>query len=145
MTQDWADPVERNLSQSDRLREQMRYDALQPLDSQGREGDLSGPQDSRKESLDTSIVTTEIVEASTEFLRLNVRLLQLVSAACPYSPQRSLKKTHVPMFAQARDRLDRVLTYLRDKHYYCFWCGTKYEDAEDMAGNCPGKDEDQHD
>ena len=123
----------------------MRRDALQPLDSQGTEDDLTGPQDSRKESLDTSIVTTEIVEASTEFLRLNVRLLQLVSAACPYSPQRSLKKTHVPMFAQARDRLDRVLTYLRDKHYYCFWCGTKYEDAEDMAGNCPGKDEDQHD
>ena len=47
--------------------------------------------------------------------------------------------------SQARDRLDRVLTYLREKHYYCFWCGTKYQNSDDMSSNCPGKEEDEHD
>ncbi|RPD61927.1 hypothetical protein L226DRAFT_560632 [Lentinus tigrinus ALCF2SS1-7] len=45
----------------------------------------------------------------------------------------------------AQDRLTLVLDYLRRKYAYCFWCGTQYEDAEDMDNNCPGPDEDAHD
>ncbi|KAI0721874.1 hypothetical protein C8T65DRAFT_565447 [Cerioporus squamosus] len=45
----------------------------------------------------------------------------------------------------AQDRLTLVLDYLRRKYAYCFWCGTQYEDAEDMENNCPGPDEDAHD
>ncbi|KAF5393758.1 hypothetical protein D9757_000188 [Collybiopsis confluens] len=46
---------------------------------------------------------------------------------------------------QARDRLALVLSYLRDRYCYCFWCGTQYEDPEDMLGHCPGPDEESHD
>ncbi|KAF9263577.1 hypothetical protein L218DRAFT_927305 [Marasmius fiardii PR-910] len=46
---------------------------------------------------------------------------------------------------QARDRLELVLTYLRDEYAYCFWCGTEYEDDEEMEEKCPGVDEDSHD
>ncbi|KAG8218378.1 hypothetical protein J3R82DRAFT_3998 [Butyriboletus roseoflavus] len=44
-----------------------------------------------------------------------------------------------------QDRLSLVLTYLRDKYAYCFWCGTKYEDDGDLEKHCPGPNEDDHD
>ncbi|KAG7097148.1 hypothetical protein E1B28_004526 [Marasmius oreades] len=46
---------------------------------------------------------------------------------------------------QARDRLELVLTYLRDEYAYCFWCGTEYEGQEEMEEKCPGVDEECHD
>jgi len=46
---------------------------------------------------------------------------------------------------QAQDRLHLVLSYLRDKYAYCFWCGVQYEDDETMEQQCPGPDEDSHD
>ncbi|KAJ8086425.1 hypothetical protein PM082_005248 [Marasmius tenuissimus] len=46
---------------------------------------------------------------------------------------------------QARDRLNLVLTYLRDEYAYCFWCGTQYEDQREMEDQCPGEDEESHD
>jgi len=45
----------------------------------------------------------------------------------------------------AKDRLSLVLEYLRRRYAYCFWCGTEYEDSEDMENNCPGTEEDDHD
>ncbi|KAH7887916.1 hypothetical protein F5I97DRAFT_1806012 [Phlebopus sp. FC_14] len=44
-----------------------------------------------------------------------------------------------------RDRLSLLLTYLRDKYAYCFWCGTQFQDEGDMAQSCPGPEEDDHD
>ncbi|KAI9494462.1 hypothetical protein BDB00DRAFT_818143 [Zychaea mexicana] len=41
-------------------------------------------------------------------------------------------------------RLTRLVDYLRDKHSYCFWCGAKYDNAQDLAENCPGPGEDDH-
>ena len=46
---------------------------------------------------------------------------------------------------QAKDRLELVLDYLRRRYAYCFWCGTQYNDEDDMATNCPGPDEESHD
>jgi len=43
------------------------------------------------------------------------------------------------------ERLSSVLEYLRDEHHYCFWCGTQYRSADEMAEECPGPDEDMHD
>lgn len=45
----------------------------------------------------------------------------------------------------AKDRLALVLEYLRRKYCYCFWCGTQYEDGDDMESSCPGTEEDDHD
>ncbi|CAM1506538.1 Fc.00g061790.m01.CDS01 [Cosmosporella sp. VM-42] len=41
------------------------------------------------------------------------------------------------------ERLTRLLTYLREKHQYCFWCKMAYPDSE-MEG-CPGLTEEDHD
>ena len=46
---------------------------------------------------------------------------------------------------QAADRLQLTLDYLRRRYAYCFWCGTEYENQEDMEQNCPGHEEDDHD
>lgn len=41
------------------------------------------------------------------------------------------------------ERLERVVGYLREKYWYCFWCKSQYDDA-DMEG-CPGMTEGDHD
>ncbi|KAK4053890.1 hypothetical protein OIO90_003727 [Microbotryomycetes sp. JL221] len=43
-----------------------------------------------------------------------------------------------------RTRLGHMLRYLRSKYHYCFWCGVAYNDAQDLADNCPGELEDDH-
>ena len=56
--------------------------------------------------------------------------------------------THAHLYAlqmQATDRLQLTLDYLRRRYAYCFWCGTEYENQEDMEQNCPGPEEDDHD
>lgn len=40
--------------------------------------------------------------------------------------------------------LSRLTVYLRDKHFYCFWCGAGFSDSSDLQMNCPGPAEDDH-
>ncbi|KAK9829286.1 hypothetical protein WJX72_004951 [[Myrmecia] bisecta] len=44
----------------------------------------------------------------------------------------------------AQDRLEDVVLYLRERHYYCVYCGCQYDDASDLARSCPGREEEQH-
>ncbi|KAF7301424.1 G-patch domain-containing protein [Mycena indigotica] len=60
-------------------------------------------------------------------------------------PSEVLEETSHFLRLQASDRLEMVLSYLRDNYYYCFWCGTRYENAEDLGNQCPGESEDAHD
>ncbi|KAG4303953.1 hypothetical protein PORY_002606 [Pneumocystis oryctolagi] len=39
-------------------------------------------------------------------------------------------------------RLEKILNYLRENYYYCFWCGCAYENSEDLLEKCPGERED---
>jgi hypothetical protein len=43
----------------------------------------------------------------------------------------------------AATRLSRLVTYLRETHWYCFWCKMAYPDAE--LDGCPGLTEEDHD
>ncbi|XP_051936766.1 G patch domain-containing protein 11 isoform X2 [Hippocampus zosterae] len=36
------------------------------------------------------------------------------------------------------DQLQILTSYLRGIHFYCTWCGTAYDDEEDLSSNCPG-------
>ncbi|KAI9802449.1 MAG: hypothetical protein M1825_002833 [Sarcosagium campestre] len=45
--------------------------------------------------------------------------------------------------SEASERLERVVGWLRDRFWYCFWCKLKYDD-EGLEG-CPGRREDDHD
>lgn len=45
---------------------------------------------------------------------------------------------------EPEEQLFFILEYLRSKYFYCIWCGTKYEDDNDMDSNCPGMEKDDH-
>jgi len=42
------------------------------------------------------------------------------------------------------EQLDKILHYMREKYFYCFWCGCAYKDALDLEENCPGLTEEDH-
>ncbi|KAI0346744.1 hypothetical protein BDW22DRAFT_1322252 [Trametopsis cervina] len=62
----------------------------------------------------------------------------------PYSEE-DLKEAAQFLRLGAKDRLQLVLDYLRRRYAYCFWCGTEYDDQDDLEEHCPGPDEDAHD
>ncbi|KAI0676863.1 hypothetical protein C8Q78DRAFT_961715 [Trametes maxima] len=99
-----------------RLRAKMQADALRPLRTALDDADADADGEAEKGDLRKAPYSEEELEEALQFLRLN--------------PQ---------------DRLTLVLDYLRRKYAYCFWCGTQYDDQEDMERNCPGADEDAHD
>eukprot|EP00074_Homo_sapiens_P023049 NP_001309178.1 G patch domain-containing protein 11 isoform 3 [Homo sapiens] len=43
------------------------------------------------------------------------------------------------------EKLQILTSYLREEHLYCIWCGTAYEDKEDLSSNCPGPTSADHD
>nr|XP_046257614.1 G patch domain-containing protein 11-like isoform X3 [Scatophagus argus] len=43
------------------------------------------------------------------------------------------------------DKLHILTSYLRGIHFYCIWCGTTYNDEEDLCSNCPGDTAADHD
>ncbi|XP_039493674.1 G patch domain-containing protein 11 [Drosophila santomea] len=42
------------------------------------------------------------------------------------------------------EQLELLTGYLRTAYCFCYWCGTNYEDAEDLGSNCPGLTRDDH-
>ncbi|RZF39930.1 hypothetical protein LSTR_LSTR002333 [Laodelphax striatellus] len=42
------------------------------------------------------------------------------------------------------EKLEMLSAYLRQTHYYCIWCGTRYEDEQDMDNECPGPTYEEH-
>ncbi|KAN0097733.1 protein of unknown function (DUF4187) domain containing protein [Tylopilus felleus] len=102
-------------NEATRLRDQMRADALQPVTSDDDENTLINNREMNKAPRREDF-PVDTVEEAIYFFRLG-----------------------------PRDRLSLVLAYLRDKHAYCFWCGTEYEDNDDLEKHCPGPNEDDHD
>ncbi|XP_017119977.1 G patch domain-containing protein 11 [Drosophila elegans] len=42
------------------------------------------------------------------------------------------------------EQLELLTGYMRTAYCFCYWCGTHYEDAEDLSTNCPGLTRDDH-
>ena len=42
-------------------------------------------------------------------------------------------------------QLNHLIFYMRSTHFYCTWCAIKFNDAADLADNCPGDSRDAHD
>ncbi|MCJ1306507.1 hypothetical protein MMC25_000150 [Agyrium rufum] len=43
---------------------------------------------------------------------------------------------------EPKERLDKLVGYLRSQYYYCFWCKFRYDD--EILDGCPGLTEDDH-
>ena len=46
---------------------------------------------------------------------------------------------------EAEGRVYELLLYLRNRHLYCFFCGSFYDSLEELARECPGLGEEDHD
>ncbi|KXN86347.1 G patch domain-containing protein 11 [Leucoagaricus sp. SymC.cos] len=109
----------------ERLRRQMQADALSaPIERDQEDGESGGgiamtatSDKDKKKLVDLN------QEYDFDFLEEAVQFLRL----------------------QPQDRLHLVLSYLRATYAYCFYCGTEYESQEEMATQCPGPEEDDHD
>ncbi|KAI5965226.1 uncharacterized protein KGF55_001446 [Candida pseudojiufengensis] len=42
---------------------------------------------------------------------------------------------------EIEEKTSQALDYLRNIHFYCFYCGHQYDSQKDLDANCPGKDE----
>lgn len=42
------------------------------------------------------------------------------------------------------EKLEILTKYLRDKYFYCIWCGVAYQDEDDLRDNCPGCTRNDH-
>ncbi|KAL5109260.1 Cystic fibrosi transmembrane conductance regulator [Taenia crassiceps] len=51
---------------------------------------------------------------------------------------------HGPIESQPDMILSRLCTYLRESHFYCFWCGEQYSSRSNLEANCPGSTEEDH-
>ncbi|KAF8313044.1 hypothetical protein DL93DRAFT_2059484 [Clavulina sp. PMI_390] len=110
-----------------KLRDQMRRDALQQANDDGEDSFVGRPFSSNRKGTDDGEPDYDADISSLEFTS------EQVAEAREF------------LNLSAKERLERVLEYLRDKYAYCFWCGTQYDSQEDMVGSCPGKEEDAHD
>lgn len=42
------------------------------------------------------------------------------------------------------DQLKQLTEYLRNKHFYCLWCGQAFDSFEELEETCPGNERDLH-
>ncbi|KAM9063279.1 G patch domain-containing protein 11 isoform 3-T6 [Sarcophilus harrisii] len=59
--------------------------------------------------------------------------------------KRSQRACHQLDTQKVLEKLEILTRYLREEHQYCIWCGTTYEDEEDLSLNCPGPTSADHD
>ncbi|KAK4515748.1 uncharacterized protein ATC70_010701 [Mucor velutinosus] len=57
-----------------------------------------------------------------------------------YSPEEVDALKSLPL----DDQLAKLVDYLRETYFYCFWCRAKYADQADLDENCPGTSEEDH-
>ena len=42
------------------------------------------------------------------------------------------------------EQLNQLTEYLRNKHFYCLWCGQTFDTFEELESTCPGNERDLH-
>lgn len=42
------------------------------------------------------------------------------------------------------EKLEILTKYLREKHFYCIWCGVAFNDEDDIRDSCPGNTRNDH-
>lgn len=42
------------------------------------------------------------------------------------------------------ERLEGLLSYLRENYHYCYYCGAGYDNVSQLAELCPGFTEEEH-
>ena len=91
-----------------------RYDMLQSLSRNAKQAD---PEEDEQDRLAWGTEEIEVEEEDPELDEFNA--------------------------LEPKERLEKLVVYLREHFYYCFWCKFRYPDAS--LDGCPGLTEDDHD
>ncbi|XP_065369256.1 G patch domain-containing protein 11 [Calliphora vicina] len=43
-----------------------------------------------------------------------------------------------------QEKLEMLTNYVRTSYIFCYWCGVRYNDEQDLSENCPGLTKDDH-
>ncbi|XP_023298668.2 G patch domain-containing protein 11-like isoform X2 [Lucilia cuprina] len=43
-----------------------------------------------------------------------------------------------------QEKLEMLTNYVRTSYLFCYWCGVRYNDIQDLNDNCPGLTKDEH-
>ncbi|XP_078052647.1 G patch domain-containing protein 11 [Augochlora pura] len=60
------------------------------------------------------------------------------------SEEEEEEKDEVEELYQINERLEILIKYLRQKHFYCIWCGVAFDNENDLLNNCPGDTRNDH-
>lgn len=72
------------------------------------------------------------------------RLHEQAEAAQEKPPMTWPELVAAQSFEQKAAQLTALLKYVRERHNYCYWCGTTYSSAAELEFLCPGLSEDVH-
>ncbi|BGP40099.1 hypothetical protein JCM10450v2_004079 [Rhodotorula kratochvilovae] len=145
----WRDPEE-EARDADKKRRRRVFDRIdQELESDEEKGAVFGEEKSGREGRGalaydrgTSGTVVEVEDEEEGGAEKGGEGPKRTSAA---DVQRDEADEAEEWFAMdVRSRLALMLTYLRNKYHYCFWCGCQYNDAADLEENCPGTEEEAH-
>ncbi|GAA5840287.1 hypothetical protein JCM9279_002336 [Rhodotorula babjevae] len=154
----WRDPDEEE-READKKRRRKVFDRIdQELESDEEKGTVFGETKSGKEGrgelayergTSGTVVDIEEDDDDDDGKEANERAEDEETAAQPRRTAAQVKQDEEDEAAEwfemdVRSRLALMLTYLRNKYHYCFWCGTQYDDEKDLEENCPGTEEDDH-
>lgn len=155
-------------SEASQLRLQMQKDALQPRlprlhgdmeddpdelteaftfgvsNSSRRRGKISD-EDTLDNEIETLQFSEDEVAEAREFLSMPVSYSSDALVPCLCSCRLDLSLITRCTTLKTKERLDKILSYLRLTYSYCFWCGMRYDNQEDMQNSCPGETEEDHD
>ncbi|ORY31652.1 hypothetical protein BCR39DRAFT_493693 [Naematelia encephala] len=126
-------PVQRNLTAAEKLREEMRRDMLTQL---GGEEDSDNDEDDDLAFGKISRQVDEKPERKKQSLEDwdGIDWAEMVSGA---------KKV---LSMEPKTHLTFLVDQLRHEYLFCFWCAHRYKSWEELEGpgGCPGVDEDDH-
>ncbi|EIW82229.1 hypothetical protein CONPUDRAFT_136758 [Coniophora puteana RWD-64-598 SS2] len=127
---------------AERLRKQMEADALAPLDeNHGLDDGLDAEDDG--DDGQGGIAARGVLKGDAQVAHEEKKEAEK-EAGEVFSQETVAQAAHF-LGLGPRDRLRELLAYLRDRYSYCLWCGTEYDGSEDLAANCPGPTEEEHD
>lgn len=70
--------------------------------------------------------------------------VELLQAAFGSEDVEQVKEAKTFCELGTKEQLELVLERLKEKYRYCLFCGCRYKDADDIAANCPGEEEEDH-
>ncbi|PVF95544.1 hypothetical protein CPB86DRAFT_710921 [Serendipita vermifera] len=132
--------------QSRSQRRGRRWDALERLDDEQSEDQSAIARRLRQEMKRDALVGSKgLEEDSDEELHLNGEKNVLSKEDSIHITPEIVEQAREFLEQPVKERLERVLKYLREKYNFCFWCGTEYKSKDEMDASCPGETEESHD